>query len=505
MACKVGTENRTGRILNMHNIENILEQYHRTGAAELFTFWQHEKRLRQEARYSEGDLNNLNLNSAEELDLLYRAWYHSHRKTDFLNVLCINLNRMPIMKWFMAASPEVTQSVLEYLPWYISKMQPPADRLQFLVHIYRQELDPPFNSILHMLDLGQCHYLLDRTANAELRKHLKTRLQVLQDRHQDLYFGWPVSQSVDAGKPGLFGDRNTALHTAIELVWRTMSERGQEPYGLKAFLNMLECADLIFQCGMVEDSLAVLMDIYQDYLEKNRLVDLLQDEQIYRLIQRLLRRVTPVYAVLQSAPRSTQKYHQIYKEYFPHFRPDPAAQAYLQLFDHLLSPDWLPSRGNWAIISTLSDRIHVNRPAETMLLSGDWMSVQPIALLQSLANQKKQSYPQEALTLCLFIRWLHQHGVAAIDTSQAVWLYSMHQEFWNWVPSRLFMNTDIWSVLAPLLNPQVRRDGERLIAILRQMPGDRIPQEIANRPDLFRKKDAVVQRHILSGRFLGVY
>lgn len=489
----------------MHNIDDILEQCHQTGAEDIFSFWQHEKRLRQEARFSEGDVNSLNLNKPEEIDLLYRAWYRSHRKTDFLHVLCVNLNRMPIMKWFMAASSDVAESFLEYLPWHITTMRPPAERLQFLVHIYRQELDPLFNPILHMLDLDQCHYLLDRTANAQLRMHLKTRLQILQDRHQDIYFGWPVSRSAAAGLTGLYGDRNTTLHTAIDLVWRTMTDRGQEPYGLKAFLNMLECADLLFQCGMVEDSLAVLMDIYQGYLEKNRLVDLLQDEQIYKLIQRLLRRVTPVYAVLQSAPRSSQKYHQIYKEYFPHFRPDPAAQTYLELFDHLLSPDWLPSRGNWAIMNTLSDRIHVNRPAETMLLCGDWMSSQPVALLQSLADQKKQSYPQEALTLCLFIRWLHQHGVTSIDNNQAVWLYSMHLEFWHWVPSRLFMNTDIWGVLAPLLNPQVRREGQRLIEILRQLPGDRIPLEIANRPDLFRKRDAAVQRHILSGRFLGVY
>ena len=191
---------------------------------------------------------------------------------------------------------------------------------------------------------------------------------------------------------------------------------------------MLESAELVFQCGWPEDSLAILLDVYEDYQQKNRLVKILDDENIYRQFYKVLRRVIPVYSILFGLPDCLNRAKNIYQQAFPRILPDNASMQYLAVYESVLAGlNAVLQHPQWEIIIKASP-IQKQRPSEPPLLlaneADSGISPQRWIELQGLIEQKMASLPHEAFITLEYLRFLQLH-------LPWIWNSNLHKDLWR--------------------------------------------------------------------------
>ena len=85
---------------------------------------------------------------------------------------------------------------------------------------------------------------------------------------------------------------------------------------------------------MPEDCLAMLLDLYQDYQRKSRLVDLLEDEKIHRSFSRLLRQVIPWQSLLRQTLNPYDMADKLYLGFSVN-NPRSGSLKYLSLYESI--------------------------------------------------------------------------------------------------------------------------------------------------------------------------
>jgi len=100
---------------------------------------------------------------------------------------------------------------------------------------------------------------------------------------------------------------------------------------------LLDAYAAVFECGLADDSLILVIELYNHFQQKNRLVDILEDERIFQTFHRLLRRLIPVYALLHDPLHAAELSADIYRRDFPLVYEDPASALYLQAYETILS------------------------------------------------------------------------------------------------------------------------------------------------------------------------
>ncbi|MGI6435008.1 MAG: hypothetical protein ACOX0F_06595 [Syntrophomonadaceae bacterium] len=471
---------------------------------DLFQSWQEELRRRWEMRSFKLNPADMVLNVADEVELLFRAWFFCGRSYDFFVALFHNLQRMPVLKWLTSAPRPLLEGFFEFVPWYVIMYRPHPVELQFLISMYREDLAAWYPVIVNSLDQECCQHLMSRTANAQLRQLLRTAIQALQQEKREARFGLSEHRLQDSALTGLYGNKNQRLLEALDLIQSGGRGRFQDPYGPDYFTHSLRVAEAVFDSGLVADSLAILLDNYEDYLEKNRLVDLFEDTQIFKRFAYLLRKVTPVYAVLEHAPAAAAAYQEIYRRHFMRFSADAAAYHSLAMMDRLLSFGLHSKEAVRAALKLWQFNLQQEGADESAALFNTAGQLD-FSVLQRLVDNRKHAQPQEAFMLLLLALWLHEKGDFRLDTGQAGWLFSLCQDFWTWVPSQVFFNTRIWGLLGPLLSAENRQAGDRLLSGIEALQETTLQSDLKNRPDLFRKKNRLTARQIMAGAFLGVH
>jgi hypothetical protein len=487
-------------------MQDILEQYqHELEGDDLLVFWEQELSLRTILRNT-ALTTPIMVDNEEQLNLLYRSLYFSGRKFDFFKILFSNLHYMSVLQWLVSAPAEIMQDFLHFLPWYILNIRVKPVELEFIPRIYRETYRADFIPVVNVLDEGSCVHLISRTANPDLRQLLKEQQIKLKQLHRESCYGLEENNRT-SDYPTLYGDKVHLIRDTLKLLHDSSPDHFPEPYAASRFLLQLEAAELVFKCGLVEDSLAFLLDIYSDYQQKNRLVEIISDQKIYKGLYQLLRAVIPIYSLIYEPLQAYNCACQLYNKYFPLISPEAAPLQYLKLWEVILPGYKKESSRILSEVLYTAKKIGELRPAELPLLVDEELetgiSPKRLGELFKSIEEKLLTLPHEAFITMELIRLLEFNGVLKLDGEMAAGLMGNYITMWKWLPCRIFMHSDLLNQIAPLVDDNSRYQAQRIIDLTHTMNNDLMKSEIASRPQLFRKKGENIRRNILAGKFMG--
>lgn len=483
-------------------LQYILEQYKDISEnEELFGFWEQELLLRNILRQTPLTAPVM-VDSDEEVNLLYRSLYFAGRKLDFFQILFANLRFLPVMQWLVSAPAGVMGDFWQFLPWYILNHQVKPAQLEFMARIYKDEYAPAVMTVINILDENSCLYLISKTANPELRQLLKNRQDKLRELRRDAYYGLGESGK-KSDYPTLYGDKAELIRKTIALLQESSADRFRDPYTAQRFLLQIEAAELVFKSGLLEDSLVFLLDIYNDYQQKNRLVELINDQKIYKELQQLLRTVIPVYSLVYEPLQAYNRAHNIYKHYFPLISPEAAPLEYLKLWETVAGSF---KKDNLLEVLYISKSIDQLRPAELPLLIDEeidtGVSQERLEKLFRSLEQKLITLPHESFVTMELIRLLELKGKLKLKGKMASRLLGSYLLLWKWLPSHIFMHDDILNQIAPLVDDNSRYQAQRIVELKHTMNSAQLRSELSSRPQLFKGEN--IRRDILASQFMGV-
>jgi hypothetical protein len=337
------------------------------------------------------------------------------------------------LNWLSKAPGWLAREFLAFLPWYIDSIETTPRQLQFLIALYRDEFYDDFLHLVNILNLESCDYLLPKTANPALRTLLKSRKNNLQAMIVSKRYG-ELGQNKTMESHGMFGDKMILLRQAVILLDKISPSHFHDPYNARRFELLLGTAEIIFRAGLIEDCLAFLLDSFEDYREKNRLVDLIEDIKIYKHFQRILRSVIPLYCLLYYPWEAAAKTRYIYQCDFERLIPTMLLFAIWTCLPSLYPiPANPPLKVNE--LSLISQSINRFRPSEPLLLTTEeanrGLSQKRLAELSSLYHQKLVSIPHEAYIIMETIRVLNLLKLAPLDAETAGELLASYLQFWN--------------------------------------------------------------------------
>jgi len=485
-------------------MQDILEQYRDISEnGELFNFWEQELLLRQALRQTPLTIPIV-VDSKDGVNLLYRSLYFSQRKFDFFKILFANLRFLPVMQWLVNAPTRVMDDFWQFLPWYILNHRVKPGELEFIARIYKDEYAPAVMPVINILDEDSTLYLLSKSANPDLRQLLKDRQKMLRELRLESYYGLG-----EGGKksdyPTLYGDKVNLIRETITILQDSNADRFPDPYTTRRFLLQTDTAELVFKCGLLEDSLAFILDIYNDYQQKNRLVEIINDQKIYKALQQLLRTVIPVYSLIYEPLQAYDCAYNIYKCYFPLISPEAAPLEYLKLWETLAGSY---KKDSLLEVLYISKRIDQLRPAELPLLFDEELksgvNQEHLEKLFKVLEEKLVALPHESFITMELIRLLQFKGVLKLEGNMASQLLGNYILLWKWLPSRIFMHDELINQLAPLVDDNSRYQAQRIIELSHTMNSAQLKSELSSRPQLFRKKGENIRRDLLAGQFMGV-
>lgn len=472
---------------------------------DIFLFWEEEVELRRTLRQQALPDYALHLKEIEDVDFLFRSLYFSGRKNEFFGLLFQSLQQMPVLNWLTGMPAWLKEDFLAFIPWHIDNIKAAPEELLGLIRIYLEDYHQAFLHIVNVFNLEACNYLLPRTANPVLRRMIAERQKYLLSARGEYSYG--ILDSIKGlPYPTLFGDKLVLLHQAVDLLHQCNPCNFRDPYSAGRFELLLQCGELMLRAGMIEDCLAFLLDSYEDYREKNRLVDLMEDMAIHKHFSKILRTAIPLYAMIFNPVQARDLAGEIYQRDFAQISPDEASLYYLDLFSSLYSGLYIQQPGVIYELALKSSTISLYRPGEPELITGrearQGLSEDRIQLLQQLYRQKMLSRPHEALATMEIIRLLDRLNLNQLNHSQANHLLNSYLSLWKWVPSPRFLNKQIIEQLVPLAQKHYRQEVERIQSWLDDE--DKFKAELISKPELFRKRGEEIRRTILLGHFTGV-
>jgi hypothetical protein len=429
---------------------------------------------------------------------------------DFFRLLIEQLNNtdnIEVLKWLGDAPDHLQQNFWTFLPWYILLHAPNPSQLQFIVNLYRPELYQEMLQVVNALNLESCEYLASRTANSQLRKLFKERSNDLMASRKREYYGFDPRVKRD-NFPGIYGNKTDIILKALDFLDQSRATNYKDPYGSERFAMYLEAAEAVFQAGLPEDCLAMLLDLYQDYQRKSRLVDLLEDEKIHRSFSRLLRQVIPWQSLLRQTLNPYDMADKLYLDFFPLITRDPGSLKYLSLYESITAGlNQLQSNIIYEIYLKSSTLMEV-RPYEPPWIEQEELETgigvgRARTLFQSAA-QKISSLPHESFILIEYLRLGFMLKKISPDAAMISEMMEYYLLLWDWLPLPMFMNQDIYIQLAPWAAKSQQQKARQICDLLSEYKLPRLLEEISSRPELLRMKEAGPKRQLLNGYFLGV-
>ncbi len=469
---------------------------------DLFTYWENEVRLRHNIRKEYTLDHIIKLENLEQIDFLYRSLYLVNRQKDFYLMLIANLNKTFALNWLQAAGDNLITDFLQYIPRHMLEYSPKTTDLQFLIHIYKPKYDSYFIPIVDLMNQEVCQFFISKTANRNLRNLLKIKKERLENEEKGWFYGLNLKNP--APLPTLYGDKLALITKALNQIHRNRNYLVySSTYPQKYFTDLLSFAELLFEIGLVADSLHMLLLIYQHYEKDNKSLEFTEDEIIFKALNKQVRRTLPIYALLCQA-ESFNFSLQFYKQHFPRLTPDLASLTYIRIYEklHLAAQDF-----STTILASYPEvlKIKRKRPDETALLYeyelSEKMTSQRFSQLLNLAGTKLLSLPHEAfITLDLLKNLLQNDQIA--DTISPDIIATNYLQLFSWLPCPLFINNLLVAELNRHTSPPVREELEKHMKLLDYYNSYSIWRDMAEKPDLI--KNETIRRLIFTGKFMGV-
>ncbi len=471
---------------------------------DLFAYWHNELKIRQEFRNNFTIDHTIILETREQIEFLYRSLYLTGRPADFFGALIPNLDKSPALNWLKAANPEIIRAFLEFMPKYIRDYKPGIEQLLFLVHLYNQELDHFFTPIISILTASQCQFISHKTANQDFRKLLKKRLAEIEKEQRKIFYGLDLTKN-SLTYPTPQGDKVKLLIDTVNLLHKNQAIYNNSPSETEAGANLLPVVSSLFELGLIEDCLHLLLFIYNNYPGNNQSLTLNPDEKAIKTFNKLVLKTISMYALLnQSAP-----FHfavQMYSRHFPDLNYDRASLNYLKLYEKMQVTS---SSFTTTILDLYPEvlKIRQMRADEVPLLFDyeitDRLSGNRFLEICRLAQDKLAALPHETFITLELLRNLLKHGWVKESIAKDI-LAENYLSLFRWLPSSLIINETLITDLITNTSPAVREQLEKILKLTTYYNNNSILVDIKEKPDLFKLKNEELRRVILTGKFLGV-
>ncbi|NLB88415.1 MAG: hypothetical protein GX790_04195, partial [Syntrophomonadaceae bacterium] len=342
----------------------------------------------------------------------------------------------------------------------------------------------------------------NRTASKELRNILKAQQAYLEKKEQQLLYGFEPKNLLPY--PTIHGDKVNIILGTIHSLHKNYADfytnSGEEEH----FSNLIKTAQSLFEIGLVTDSLHMLIALYKHYQQEHRLVDQVQDEKIVRSLNKLVRRVLPVYSLLFE-PQAFDFALQVYNQYFTRLTPDIVSLTYLKLYDNLTL---IPKDFTNTLLELYQHVLKIRhmRPDEIPLLLdselNQGLSEERLSEILYLAESKLISLPHEAFITLEFLRILNKNNYAnSLDKDR---LAENYIALFKWLPASLFINQSTYEDLIINTSFNIREQLEKTIRLVSYYHNHSIFTDVAEKPELFKLKNEELRRIILTGKYMGV-
>ncbi len=483
-------------------MQNILQRWQDLPREDLFSFWQAEVQLRKELRQDLSGYRELKIQNQEQYDFLRLSLAYGENQPVFLHILFYNMESLPVQEELLQGAMHLRQEFLRFLPEMIVAANLPPQRLQFLINLYREEFSDQYQEIIAILSKEQCKYLLERTANPSLRKMLKDDYarhhQLLAQSHYGLVHDLP-----SGNYPTVFGDKTDLLKQAVQQLTFTSTGHSENP-----FLQLgqyLEVAEQLYLLGMLNEALALLQLVYQQWMADREHLSAQDDSILYRSINRILTKTLSIYALLNSStPHRYSEY--LYQCNYPELLADKNAQIYLHLYQNLhASQDSDPQYTVIEMSHILRQyEFHLANPLAECLINHGNLDDHTWDILLAEIGYDLTTMPHRALTTMDLLLFLIRHQRIIITKSWAAKLLQNYLSLYQWIPAAQFFNPDIYKQLAPSVDGELYKEAEIIRAIAFQHTRCSIQDLYQNRPDRFKDENNPFLRQMLLGSFLGV-
>jgi len=439
----------------------ILDELNKANSqSSLWNTWEQELSLRRQLRGNPDQIHSLRPATPQELDFVHRALFFSPHPSLFWSWLYQNRDSGIVALYLAQRPAPFTAGFLTYLAEVIAAKHPPGRDLQFLISLFRDELESDYRKLIVQMNAGQCSYLEARTTNPLLR-------QILQDRLDELSLE-PESETIrtapgegGAESPGLYGVQLAGVAAATVAVEKAKSLQSTAPWQISTVEAVLEAAEMLFRTGLIADCLLVTSDLLRqsDNVTFSNIVD--PDGMLHKTVRQLLRKAIPVYCLLAQPVDPHGQALALYRSQFPGFEPDPGSLLYLDINTIALS-SLLGSNhyGHLELVQKAAGLRHWRPDDALAQILLNWHKLNQVGILKVLeqvVSERFASLPHEAFTSLNLIRLAHKEGKLDLDRPAASRLLQDYKRLFDWIPAEAFINEELLREISPLLDDAGRR------------------------------------------------
>jgi len=483
-------------------MQNLLQRWQDLPREDLFSFWRNEAQLKKELRQSLSGYREIKIQSSSQYVFLRQSLAYGEYKPVFMQILFFNLDSLAVQNELLHGSLQLCEEFLRYLPSAIAAEKSSPHSLQFLINLYRDDFKDCYEAILAVLGEEECAYLLERTANPKLRNQLKSRCSQLVQEQAESHHGLlqPVTVS---NHPTLYGDKIDLL---IKSVRSLTFAPEKQPENLIFHLNQyLDAAEQLYMLGMLNECLALLQVVYQQWITGREELHPEDNNQLYKSIRRLLSKSLSIYALLGSC--TPYKFSQdLYRQYFPELQAENSARVYLNAYQNLLINLNGNAQNTWLEMNHLFLQLE---PGED-----DWLAAyfindtqfdeNTLNRLLAKIDRDLAVLPHRAFTAMEILRFLAHRQKILMSKALAGRLLQNYLALYKWIPAAPFFNRDIYTQLAPSADSDLQNEAEKQWSTASKYTRHSIQDLYLNHPDRFKAENNIFLQQMLLGSFLGV-
>ncbi len=486
-------------------MQAILERWKSIPREDLFLYWQNELALKNEMRQQLSGYRAVKLENENEFHFLRHSLAYGSHKELFYTIIFLNMDQLQVQSALFNGSAELFLNFLRYLPQLILQEKPHPRNIQFLINIYREDLYPYYLEIVQVLRQSHCDYLLERTANKSLRQLLRNRQAELIKHSAVESYG--LIDKLYPEYPGIYGDKVEMITSAIGCIQACAVDHYNRPNQPARLKSLLETADLLFKVGLVGDSLALLLAVYQDWQNQNLTWASEANISAHKAINKILRKTLAMYALLDYYPGAFQKTLAIYQTFFPDLTPDSHALLYLNLYNTLVENRLGNPQHSLVEILQAYHR-HENLEVDILfeyLRDLNNKQEEDLILLAQNVSEHLTSSPHKYFVIMEILCFLEQSQVISFSREIASLFLNNYLQLFNWIPNPLFINADILQSLSKKADEKLVTEVEQILRLLNKYSWTELRELYAVNSEFYSGVKNSLEKQLLMGSFLGVF
>ncbi|HPT69187.1 MAG TPA: hypothetical protein PKW50_03515 [Syntrophomonas sp.] len=482
-------------------MRDVLQHWQDLPREDLFSFWRDEVQLKKELRQDLSGYRELKIQSKSQYVFLRQSLAYGEYKPVFMQILFLNMDSPTVQNELLQGPIQLCGEFLRCLPQTITAENPSPQSLQFLINLYRDEFKNFYEDILAVLGYEACDYLLERTANNNLRKMLKSRCTQLHQQQSEIHHG--LLQSTPGNHPTIFGDKIDLLKQTVRLLTFTPETSPENLF--ISLTKYLEAAEQLYLLGLLNECLALLQIVYNQWISDKE--NFLPEDYNYmnKSISRILSKSLSIYALINSS--SPYQYSQnLYRQYFTDLRAENNARIYLQIYQALHTNR--DGNMNYTFIEMRHLFLQLDQGEDDLLadyfINDAEFNENTWCQLLAEIDRDLTVMPHRALTTMEILRFLVYSHKIIMSKALAGKLLQDYLALYKWIPAAPFLNRDILDQLGKSADYDLQSEADKQWSATSKYTRQSIQALYLTHPDRFKDGSNIVLQQMLLGSFLGV-